>query len=221
MKKLSMLVVALVGATSLFAQEPVWGEGVGVDVAASDRSYRISIGPKVGVNFSTMSGNPDGVDMGAKMGIGFHGGAVLNAHFGRRNSVGSGGTGMFGLQVEALYSQHTIKTDGSDNLSLSYFEVPVLFQFYPIADFCIEVGPTIAGTLGRSPDELVFTNATLGTKDLKGYDVKLSVGAMYRVKNGFTVGARYNLGTSDLAGNLPCKISAFQVSLGWMFNIIK
>ena len=216
-----MLIASLMCATGLLAQESVMVEGIGLGDGLSDRAYRISIGPKVGVNFSTMSGNPAGGDMGAKMGVGFHGGAVLNAHFGRKSESSAGGTGMFGVQLEALYDQHVIKTEGSDNLSMSYFEVPLMLQFYPIPDFCIEVGPTVAGTIGRSPDELVFTNLSLGTKDLQGYDVKISVGAQYRMKNGFTMSARYNLGTSDLAGNLPCKISAFQVSLGWMFNIVK
>lgn len=220
MKKVSLFFVALLSAASMVAQESVVADDWGGDV--SDRSYRIYIGPKGGVNFSTISGNPKEVDMGAKMGVGFHGGLVLGAHFGRSgNGLGEGGTGKFGVQVEALYSQHTMKTDGSDDLTVSYFEVPVLFQYYPVSCFCIEVGPTIAGTMDRSPDALSFSSATLQTKDVKGYDVKVSVGAQYRTKVGLTVGARYNIGTSDLAGNLPCKISAFQVSLGWMFNIIK
>lgn len=218
MKKNFILLALLTCAINLFAQEK--SESISFNDPIPTRPYNISVGPKIGVNMSSMSGNPEGIDMGAKSGTGFNGGLAANIHFGRRTEASKGGTGLFGAQIEAMYSQNKIKTS-SDDLTLNYLEVPVLLQYYIMPNLNIEVGPTFASVIGRSPDRLDFDKAIIYTKELKGFDVKLSAGIGYRFKCGLTTNARYNLGTSDLAGNLPCKVSTFQVSLGWMFKIVK
>ena len=183
-----------------------------------DSSYRINIGPKVGVNFATMSGLSDEFNLNPKSGLGFQGGLAANIHFGRRTERSEGGTGLFGIQVEAMYSQRTIKTDIED-LKLSYFEVPILAQYYVMPELSIEVGPTIAGTLSSSPDEIKTGTMTISTGELKGFDVMLTAGVGYKHKSGFTASARYNLGMSELAGNFNGKVSTVSVSIGWMFSL--
>lgn len=211
MKKFFMSMLMSLLAIGLYAQE-----GFG-DFNVMDSSYRIHLGPKVGVNFGTMSGmdvlNP-------AMGMGFQGGLAANFHFGRRTEKAEGGTGRFGVQVEALYSQRTIKTN-YENLKLGYFEVPILAQYYVLPELSIEVGPTIVGSLSSSPDEMQVGNLTYATGELKGFDVMISAGVGYKHKSGFTASARYNLGMSELAGNFDGKVSTFSVSVGWLFSLIK
>lgn len=215
MRKFFILLVMTAFTVSLSAQE---GEILEENII--DSSYRINIGPKVGVNFATMSGLSDEFNLNPKSGLGFQGGLAANIHFGRRTERSEGGTGLFGIQVEAMYSQRTIKTDIED-LKLSYFEVPILAQYYVMPELSIEVGPTIAGTLSSSPDEIKTGTMTISTGELKGFDVMLTAGVGYKHKSGFTASARYNLGMSELAGNFNGKVSTVSVSIGWMFSLVK
>jgi len=220
-KKFYLLLLVSVCAINLSAQVENAKEGATTPENLLSRSYKISVGVKGGVNFSTMSGTPDDIELNPKFDIGYHLGVIGNCHFGRRvKDVSPGGTGLFGLQVEALYSQHKAKTD-MGNMEVDYFEVPVLLQYYVFPNVNIEVGPTIAGAISSSPDNLSNSNVSYKTGDFKGFDVMLSGGVCYKHKSGFIATARYNYGTSKLAGNFPCKMSVFSVSLGWMFDIVK
>ena len=143
----------------------------------------------------------------------------------------------------------TIGTDESGkqnaNLSMGYFEVPVFVQIYPfykseaMNSLYLEVGPDFAGTLSRSPKSLTVGNLTgdfsevtynidsNGSK-LKGMDLRVMAGIGYdfalrnekgEAKNLIGINARYYLGTSELAKNFKSKMSSFEISLSWMFNI--
>lgn len=211
MKKIFILLMMATFTINLAAQEVV-------DIV--DPSYRIYIGPKVGINFASMSGLPDGFGLNPKSGIGYQGGIAGNIHFGRRTKDSEGGTGLFGIQVEAMYSQRTIKTD-IDNLKFSYIEVPILAQYYVMPELSIEIGSTIASSLSSSPDEIKCNDVTIAIGELKGFDVMLTAGVGYKHKSGFTASARYNLGMSKLAGNFEGKVSTVTVSIGWFFSLVK
>ena len=213
MKKFFILLVMTVFAVKLSAQE---------EIDFIDSDYRIYMGVKGGTNFSTMSGLSDEFRLEPKMGVGFQGGIVAGIRFGRwgGNEKAEGGTGRLGIQLEALYSQRTIKTD-VENLKLSYFEIPVLAQYYVARDICIELGPTFAGSLSSSPDEMKLGNMVVATGELSGFDVMLTGGVSYKHKSGFIASARYNYGMSELAGNFPGKVSTFNLSVGWAFNLNK
>ena len=215
MKKFFIFLVMAVVTANLSAQE----EEVSYKIA--DSSYRINIGPKVGVNYATMSGLPSNFALNPKGGIGFQGGVAANVHFGRykNNAKSPGGTGPFGIQVEAMYSQRTIKTDVED-LKLSAFEVPVLAQYFVIPELSIEVGPTITGIISSSPDKIKSGNVFISTGELKGLDVMLTAGIGYKHKSGFTASARYNLGMSKLASNFEGKVSTVAISIGWLFSLV-
>ena len=214
MKKFFTLLVMAVFAANLSAQEEM------EEIDVIDSSYRIYMGVKGGANFSTMNGLPDVFGLDPKMGIGFQGGVVAGIRLGRwgGNEKAEGGTGRFGIQLEALYSQRTVKTE-IENLKLSYFEVPVLAQCYVTHDIFVELGPTVAGTLSSSPDEIKTGNMIVATGELKGFDVMLTGGVGYKHKSGFIASARYNYGMSELAGNFPGKVSTFNVSVGWVFDL--
>lgn len=182
------------------------------------RSNVVKLGIFAGATLSSMS-NYDAADLGLGSGTGFLAGAAMNIHFGKKRGADPG-TGPLGIQVEALYVNHTVKTSGED-IKLNYFEVPVLLKYYVQPGFSIEAGPNICGTLSKSPDDLKLESAHIALKDIKGFDVKATVGMAYETKSGFTANVRYHFGTSDLAGNFPCKVSALTVSVGWLFDVFK
>lgn len=183
------------------------------------RKNVVSLGITAGANYSSMS-KYDPVDLGLKGGVGFQGGLVIAARFGKRTNGSDPGTGIFGIQMEPSFVQHTIGTN-SENIKLNYFEVPILLKFYVTPNLNIEVGPNICGSLSSSPDNIEAVNTRIAVGELKGFDLKVTAGVSYELKNGLYASLRYNLGTSDLAKNFPCKVSAASLTLGYKFNIFK
>lgn len=211
-KHLLLVLLAALCCSGLFAQE-----------CEDDRPYRIAIGPKVGVGLAMGShSNLENLNFG--MGVGYQFGAAFNAHFGRRYELSCGGTGWFGLQLEALYGGRNIKL-GSESLGMSCFEVPVLAQLYVIPDLAIEAGVTMVKVLGCSPDELTYEGATYGTGEIKGSDVMITAGLAYKTRlnpnSSLMLDARYNMGMSPLAGNFDTKVSSLMFSVVYLFNIVK
>lgn len=218
MKKLFLFAATLLMAISASAQ--AFGDDDDVDgIGPDNRKNVVSLGVKAGGNYSFMS-KYDDADLGLKGGIGFEGGLVIAARFGKRTLGSDPGTGLFGVQIEPAFVQHTIGTN-SEDIKLSYLEVPVLAKFYLTPTFNIEVGPNFCASLSSKPDYLYAENSRIATGDLKGLDVKLCVGASFETKTGLFASLRYNLGTSDLAKNFHCKVSAINVTVGYKFNIFK
>ena len=213
MKKLFLLISIFTMAVSANAQDFEESNDV-VDT----RKNVVSLGVTAGGNFSMMT-KYDPIDLGSRTGISFQGGLVVNAHFGQKPGAGAG-TGPFGAQLELLYAQHNMKTNLNDNIKLGYLEIPLLFKYYFTKELSVEVGPTFAFLMSKKPDELVGPSTTIAIKDLKGGDVKASIGLTYQT-NGFFASVRYNHGFSDLAGNFPCKVSAATLSVGYLFDVFK
>lgn len=182
------------------------------------KPYALSIGPKIGANYS-LAGDPDGMDLGISGNVGFSAGVAANLRFGRPAGRPFG-TERFGVQLEALYSMRSLKSDVED-ITMNCFEIPVLFQWYFVPTFAIEVGPTFTGAFSASPKEFKYNNAVYQMDKVKAYDVMLSIGLNCKLKNGFTADLRYNLGNSDMAGNFKTKVSTISLGIGWLFNVIK
>ena len=213
MKKLFLLASIFMMAVSATAQDYEEGNDV-VDT----RKNVVSLGVTAGGNYSMMS-KYDPVDLGSRTGIGFQGGLAINAHFGQKPGAGAG-TGPIGLQLEVLYAQHSFKTDLNENIKLSYLEAPLLFKYYFTKELNVELGPTFAFLMSKKPDELVGPSTSIAIGELKGGDVRATIGISYQT-NGFYVSARYNHGFSDLAKNFPCKVSAATLTVGYLFDIFK
>lgn len=222
-KRFMFSLVAFLVATMGFAQGIVAEKSTSsVEEAippSLSRSFAFSIGPKAGVNYS-MASDPDGADLGVGGNIGFGGGIAANIRFGKRPLAKFADTGRFGVQLEAMYSLRSIKTD-ADDVKFNAVEIPLLFQWWFLRDLCVEVGPTFVAGLSTSPDELQFDRVTYRTGDIKGSDVMVTVGAEYKNRCGFTASLRYNLGTSELANNFQTKVSTLSVGIGWMFSVVK
>lgn len=184
-----------------------------------NRKNVVSLGITAGGNYSMMS-KYEPVDLGSRTGVGFQGGIALNMHFGQRRGADPG-TGPIGLQIEALYAQHCMKTDLSADIKLGYLEIPVLLKYYITPNVNIELGPTFCYIMSKAPDELKGDATSFSIGELKGGDIKGTIGVSYQAKSGFYACARYNMGFSDLAKNFPCKVSAVSVSVGYLFNIFK
>lgn len=182
------------------------------------KPYALSIGPKIGANYS-IAGDPDGMDLGISGNVGFSAGVAANLRFGRPAGRPFG-TERFGVQLEALYSMRSLKSDVED-ITMNCFEIPVLFQWYFVPTFAVEVGPTFTGAFSTSPKEFKYNNAVYQMEKIKAYDVMLSIGLNCKLKNGFTADLRYNLGNSDMAGNFKTKVSTISLGIGWLFSVIK
>lgn len=182
------------------------------------KPYALSLGPKVGANYS-FAGDPNGMDLGMNGNIGYSAGLAANVRF-CRPAGKPFGTERFGVQLEALYSIRSLKTN-VENITMNCFEIPVLFQWYFLPTLGVEVGPTFTGAFSASPKEFKYNNATYQMDKMKAYDVMLSIGVNCKLKNGFTADLRYNLGNSDIAGNFQTKVSTISLGIGWLFNVIK
>lgn len=211
MKKFFVSMLMSLFTIGLYAQEG-FGEFSGNSVNVMDPSYRIYLGPKFGVNFSTMSGIDE---LNPSAGVGLQGGLAANFRFGRRTEKAQGGTGRFGLQVEALYSRRSISTDYVD-VSMNCFELPILVQYYFVPSWSIEVGPTVCFS-SPTVDNYNAGNYRFGADS--SADVMISAGIGYRHKSGFMANARYNRGLNE--SFVTGKVSTFSLSVGWLFSLKK
>lgn len=203
-----------------------------ISVKTKNYNYELSVGPRAGAGTTSMS-EGDGLKFADGSGMNFGGGIAANIRFGGKDSRGRAldGQGLIGAGIEFNYKSLSVKSLGDEDLKMGYFEVPIMLQLYPcyntkqLKNLYIEVGPTIAGTLSSSPENVKINNTAYKTGDLKGFDVKATVGVGYRfnktsANDGFYVNARYYIGTSNLAGNFPGKLSSAEISIGYLFKCI-
>lgn len=223
MRKFFILLLSTVCTWNVYAQYdemfyPEEEDAIG-DEIETDRSYTVALGPKVGLPFTTMSESSD-VNLGITPGTGFSGGLVANFHFGRRTAISKGGTGWLGLQMEALFTSRSVGTD-SETMSFSMFEIPVLAQLYVTSNICIEAGPTFVAAIDAAPENVHVANRFVAIGEMKANDVMFTIGAGYKHPNGLFANARYNIGTSNVAGNFDSKMSTISLSIGWLFTVVK
>ena len=242
MKKLLLFVVALSIAVPGFAQSD---DGEDEFIPTIEKSNAFFFGIKAGGTMTTMT-QPNEGKLYDGSDFGYSGGLVFMTRFGKASENSTGGTGYFSTGIELKYVLNSVKTLGIDEngdenakLSVGYFEVPVFVHIHPLAkstslnSLYVELGAAFAGTISRSPKSLTLYNPsadysqvtynldTNGSK-LKGMDVRPLAGIGYTIPNtGLDINARYYIGTSELAGNFPCKMNTLEVSLAWLFNIGK
>lgn len=241
MKKILFSLMALLIALPICAQSDDGEDEALVLVKTKNNAF--FLGPKVGATFTTMS-DPNEGKLYDKFGTDFSGGLAMKFRFGKASENSIGGTGYCGVGLELKYKRNSVQTlavneagEKNAKLTLDYFEVPVYFQVYPFAKFSamnsfyVELGASFAGTMARSPQSLTLYNPNLelasvtynlDTEEstLKGMDIRPLVGLGYTIpESGLDLNFRYYIGTSDLAGNFPCKMNSCEISVSYMFNI--
>lgn len=198
----------------------LWAQSSNDDEFTIDkRPFTFSVGVKGGVNYS-FAGDPKGFDLGTKGAVGFQGGLAANIHFSDKKDYTPAGTGRFGVQLEALYSLRSLKTD-IDDIKMNCFAIPVLAQFYVTPSLTIEAGPTFTGVLSASPKTMEQRITSFGTEDIKGHDIMATIGIGYYHNIGITAGLRYNHGFSNLAKNYETKVSTIEFSIGYLFIVYR
>lgn len=106
------------------------------------------------------------------------------------------------IQPEILYSgegQKYMVLNQEYTIALSYLQIPLMFQFYPIRQFYVEFGPQMAFLLAAN---LKYNdNKTEIDDDYKKVAFNMGFGAGIQVTSKIGFYARYNTGLSDITKN--------------------
>lgn len=155
-------------------------------VAAAAQAQRITPGIKGGLNISDVSGINGDNRLSGNIGL------FLNSRLNSR----------WAIQPELLYSgqgQQYVVANNEFTLALSYIQVPLMFQFYPVKDCYIEFGPQLGFLLSANVKD--DDNKWEVDQDYKKVEGGISFGAGIRVTNMLGFYGRYNAGLSDLTKN--------------------
>ena len=222
MKKLFLIVIALLTTSVFYAQE-------------------ISYGLKAGVNYGATKTSD--ADINAKYD------PIIAPVFGAYAEIML--TDDFAFQPELLYSpsgsklkdvtlpvigtgKSTVKT------TVNYIDIPLMAKYFFADNFSLEAGPYIgfllsAKTNGKIDFETDLADQVYDNVDVKDHfnaiDYGLGVGATYKLDMGLNIGVRYNLGLSDIkkdtssttetkatSEDYTMKNNIFQFTVGYTFN---
>jgi hypothetical protein len=188
-------------------------------VAGFASQAQIKFGAKLGANLYSIGGS-DAEDAGLKesrkMKIGIAGGAIVNIPV----------STMFSVQPELLYSMEgnlQKEDDAKVSINLSYLNIPIMAQLNTTSGFYAETGPQIGFLMsakskfddGTDEDEIDIKD------ELKSIGFSWALGAGYKMKSGFGIGARYNFGLSSLDDSddaLKITSSGFHVGVFYLFG---
>ena len=191
MKKISLIIISVLASTLVFAQ------------------HGAKFGLKGGLNVSSLKiENFD--DLDARLGL--HLGVISHIHLAPQ----------WALQPELLYSQEGAKmkvNDGDVDIKLDYINVPVMVQYMFNNGFRIEAGPQFGLAVNQKYEDDDTDYEEDADEEFKSTNVGLGFGVNYLSYSGFGVGARYNLGLSNISEyDEDIKSRTFQVSVFYMFD---
>lgn len=175
----------------------------------------VKFGVKAGVNFASITGDDtENFDMRTS----YHVGAVVEIGISER----------FSFQPELLYSaQGTKAKEGEVEIAfkLDYLNLPLIVKYYLAEGFSLEVGPYV-GLLMSAKIEAEGPGGSVDQdiKDsLNDIDFGFNTGIAYKLENGLSFGARYNLGLFNInddeesSDNSKNYNGVIQVSVGYFF----
>ena len=174
-----------------------------------------NLGLKTGLNVATLNGD-DTDNLDARIGMFFGGFAELCI------------SNDFAIQPELLYSmqgaEYTMSEGFDGKFKLDYLNVPIMAKIKVSDELSVEAGPQV-GFLLSAKDE--FESAGDSGEDdikddIKGIDFGANVGLVYQFDGGLNLGARYNLGLSNIndfegSDNFKNQHGVFQFSVGFRF----
>lgn len=166
----------------------------------ANAQQQVKIGPKAGVNFSTLSNLSK-----TKTLTGFYVGAVAELKL----------TEQFSFQPELLYSSQGAKNVYSETLSgnevqhhnhdiLSYINIPVMGKYFIVNSFSIELGPQFGLLIKAENKDKITTNGVevKENRDFKdevnSFDFGIGAGLAYELPSGLFANARYNYGLTNV-----------------------
>lgn len=206
---------------------------VGMSGAASGQ-VQLAIGLKGGLNFASLNTNSS-IKSNYGNRTGYHGGAYVMFKFTK-----------VAIQPEIIFSRQgqTFTFNSKDyNSNYDYVNIPIMLKFYLAAGFNLQAGPQfgfLASSKGAVINNFNSSNPSVSTgQDLKNFmkssDVSIGVGFGWDLPLGLNVGARYNIGLSDInkysgnqappnqvssLGTSQAKNQVIQVSVGYrLFKI--
>lgn len=165
-----------------------------------------SFGLKGGLNLSSWTNNNNGAAYQNR--LGFNGG--LFAHIPAAANLA--------IQPEVLYSsQGTKYTVGNveHDLKLNYVNIPVMIQAMVGRGFYAEAGPQVGFLTGTADKVGDVETGFFSTSDFKKTDVAFGFGLGYLGTSGVGVGARYNLGLTNInnSGSSKIRNNVLQIDL--------
>ena len=218
MRKLIIFSMLVCWATGMTAQE--YWDGTRPD-------HRLTVGPRLGMNFSKQYNHGDGADMDYR--TGFRGGLEVDVNVVRSLSVNTG----------IIYSQRGYKSEYADYRgtltttdNVAYVEIPLLLSYRvklsDAAEFQLNVGPYFAfGVSGKQK----VTSTFAGQKDyeidsfdeydgMKKSDTGLHVGAVVTF-NSMYAGVCYERGLKNVSNQTGAdyRNGSIGLSVGYNFNL--
>ena len=220
MKKIVIMTLALLCCMSVSAQK--YWDGNRPD-------HRLTVGPRVGINFANQYNGGDGADKDYRMG--FRAGLEMDVNIVRSLSVNTG----------VYYSQKGYKTKYSDYRGTlkttdnsAYIHIPLQASYRidlsDVSQFQINAGPYIAfGISGKQKVESTFAgqkNYEVDSFDeydgMRKTDIGISVGAAFTYSNIY-VGIIYERGFSNIS-HVPgedFKNGCIGINIGYNFNFLR
>lgn len=180
----------------------LWIAIIAVGIAGTVNAQDVKLGAKIGMNVSSVNGNPDNLDSKT--------GWVLGA------TAEVSLTEKFSLQPELLYSQQGAKQRGNFIYDLNYISLPVMAKYYIAKGFSLEAGPQFSFLV---KDELISdtNNAASANTNAENFDFSANLGLGYQLENGIFFQTRYNLGLTAVSETPDVKNGVFQMTLGFQF----
>ena len=174
-----------------------------------------NLGLKTGLNVASISGD-ETENLSSRTGFFFGGFAELCV------------SNDFAIQPELLYSmqgaEYTMSEGYDGKFKLDYLNVPVMAKVKVTDELYFEAGPQV-GILLSAKDEFASSGDS-GEEDIKdeikGVDFGANVGVGYQFEGGLNIGARYNLGLSNIndfegSDSFKNQNGVFQFSVGFRF----
>lgn len=178
----------------------------GVSVA---QSQELRLGAKVGVNFSSISGDENEFLSGLTS---FHIGGLVEIPISEK----------FSIQPELLYSmqgateEYSVIPNGGfgvkyeNDLKLDYINIPIMAKYYVINGLSIEAGPQFGILVSAKAEgeltELEMRESESFDKDVKDsfktFDIGFGLGASFRLDSDVFLSLRFNKGISQINEDL-------------------
>ena len=190
-------------------------------LAAVVSNAQVKFGPKVGLNFSTMSMKSEGVSLDTKMRTGFHVGAILEKDI----------TSSFFIQPGIFFSSKGSKYDALDGIKIvaNYIDIPVnvgyKLRLCKSSNLRLMAGPYFAYGVGGTATETIIGEHKEDIKwgsgnddDLKPFDMGLNLGAAVEL-NSFQVGLQYGFGLLNISADSDATIKngVLSLSVAYLF----